>query len=109
MRAQPLGRKGCTSASTCARRGAIAADGDKVKVEPHLCAGCGGCATVCPSGAMTYAYPRVPDIGARLKAMLATYREAGGKDACLLFHDADEGRKALIAARRAAARACRRA
>jgi ferredoxin len=65
-------------------------------VEPHTCAGCGGCATVCPSGAMTYATPRVPDMGARLKALLDTYRGAGGRDACLLFHDAGEGRRAVL-------------
>jgi ferredoxin len=76
--------------------GAIRPDGDYVKVEPHLCAGCGGCATVCPSGAMSYAYPRVPDMGMRLKAALSTYRDAGGKDACILFHDAEEGRTALL-------------
>jgi ferredoxin len=38
----------------------------------------------------------VPELGARLKALLGTYREAGGKDACLLFHDAAEGRKAVM-------------
>jgi len=90
------GRKGCDLCLEVCSSGAITADGDKVKVEPHLCAGCGGCATVCPSGAMTYATPRVPDMGARLKAMLAAYREARGKDACLLFHDAGEGRKAVM-------------
>jgi ferredoxin len=90
------GRKGCDLCLEVCSSEAISADGDKVKVEPHLCAGCGGCATVCPSGAMTYAYPRVPELGARVKAMLATYREAGGKDACLLFHDAAEGRKAVM-------------
>jgi ferredoxin len=41
---------------------------------------------------MTYAFPRVPDTGARLKAVLNTYREAGGKDACILFHNAEDGR-----------------
>ncbi len=90
------GRKGCDLCLEVCSSGAISADGDKVRVESHLCAGCGGCATVCPSGAMTYATPRVPEMGARLKAMLSTYREAGGKDACLLFHDAGEGRTAVM-------------
>src|SRR5205085_4453823 len=36
----------------------------------------------------------------RLKKMLSTYRDAGGKDACVLFHDADEGRKAVLGAGR---------
>ena len=91
------GRDGCNQCIDVCSSGAIQADGDHVKVEPHLCAGCGGCATVCPSGAMSYAYPKVPDMGMRLKAALATYRDAGGRDACILFHDAREGRSALLA------------
>jgi ferredoxin len=90
------GKEGCNACIDVCSSGAIRADGDHVRVEPHLCAGCGGCATVCPSGAMTYAYPKVPDIGMRLKTALATYRDAGGKDACIVFHDA-EGRKSLLA------------
>ncbi len=89
-------KQGCNLCLEVCSSGAIRADGDHVRVEPHLCAGCGGCATVCPSGAMTYAYPKVPDLGMRLKAMLATYHQAGGKDACLLFHDAAEGRTAVL-------------
>jgi ferredoxin len=46
---------------------------------------------------MSYAYPKVPDLGQRLKTALGTYREAGGKDACILFHDAADGRAALLA------------
>jgi ferredoxin len=91
------GKEGCNACIEVCSSGAIRADGDHVHVEPHLCAGCGGCATVCPSGAMSHAYPRVPDLGARIKAALATYREAGGENACLVFHDAREGRAALLA------------
>jgi len=89
------GKQGCNACLEVCSSGAIQPDGDHVRVEPHLCAGCGGCATVCPSGAMTYVYPRVPDMGARLKTALATYREAGGRDACILFHDGS-GRNALL-------------
>jgi ferredoxin len=91
------GKSGCNQCIDVCSSGAIRADGDHVKVEAHLCAGCGGCATVCPSGAMTYVYPSVPDLGKRLKTLLSTYRDAGGKDACIVFHDADEGRKAVLA------------
>ena len=41
---------------------------------------------------MTYAYPRVADLGARLKTLLATYVKAGGTQACVLFHNATDGR-----------------
>jgi ferredoxin len=78
----------------CSTR-AIRADGDHVYVEPHLCMGCGACATVCPSGAMTYAYPSVPTLGAEVRTLLATYRAAGGRDPCLLFHDA-AGRELIL-------------
>ena len=91
------GKQGCNACIDVCSSGAIQPDGDHVRVESHLCAGCGGCATVCPSGAMTYTYPKVPDMGARLKTALATYRDAGGKDACIVFHDAADGRSALLA------------
>ncbi|MFN7086137.1 MAG: 4Fe-4S binding protein [Burkholderiales bacterium] len=66
---------------------------NRVVIEPHLCMGCGGCASVCPSGAMSYAYPRVADMGVRLKTLLHTYAAAGGKSPCLLFHNATDGRE----------------
>jgi hypothetical protein len=32
----------------------------------------------------------------RLKAALSTYHDAGGRDACILFHDAREGRAQVL-------------
>jgi ferredoxin len=88
---------GCTRCIDVCSTQAISSDPkqNRVTVEPHLCMGCGGCATVCPSGAMTYAYPRVSDMGSRLKAVLQAYREAGGDDACLLFHNTTDGRELI--------------
>jgi ferredoxin len=85
---------GCNLCLDVCSTAAIAADGDHVRVEPHLCMGCGACATVCPSGAMSYAYPSVPDLGLRLRTLLATFARAGGRDACILLH-AEEGRAAI--------------
>ena len=79
---------GCNLCIDVCSTAAIEADGDHIRVEPHLCMGCGACATVCPSGALSYGYPTVPDLGVRVRTLLATYRAAGGRDACLLFHDA---------------------
>ena len=65
---------------------AISGFGDKVKVEPHLCMGCGACASVCPSGAMRYNYPSVAYTGERLKLMLAAYTKQQAQRPVLLIH-----------------------
>jgi ferredoxin len=67
-----------------------------------LCIGCGACSTVCPTGALTYAYPRASEQGVRLKTLLSTYARAGGQDASLLFHSQGSGQKAIEALGRAA-------
>ncbi len=90
------GITGCTQCIDICSAAAISAEGDYIKVEPHLCVGCGACASVCPSGAMTYAYPRVADTGMRLKTLLSTYAKAGGKKACILFHNESDGRDLLL-------------
>jgi ferredoxin len=87
-------QQGCNQCIDVCSTEAIAADGDGVRVEPHLCMGCGACATVCPSGALRYAYPSVPDLGARLKVLVSTYERAGGRDACVLLHD-EAGRSVI--------------
>jgi ferredoxin len=89
---------GCTACIDICSTRAIAPDGNHVKVDPHLCMGCGACATVCPSGAMSYQYPRVPDRGAQMKQLLAAYRNAGGTDACIVFHNGHDGRELLAQA-----------
>jgi ferredoxin len=89
------GIQGCTACLEVCSTAAITSDPTTggVKVDPHLCMGCGGCASVCPSGAMTYAYPRVADMGTRMRAALDAYRSAGGTTPCVLFHNATDGRE----------------
>ncbi len=94
-------KTGCNNCIDICSTKAISSDGDKVKVDAHLCMGCGACATVCPSGAMSYQYPRVADRGAQLRAMLNAYRAtaaAGSEELpapVILFHNATDGRDAL--------------
>jgi ferredoxin len=88
-------KAGCSNCLDTCSTGAISADGDHVRVEPQLCMGCGGCATVCPSGAMTHVYPSVSELGRQLKTLLGVYCGVGGKDACLLFHDAGVSRERI--------------
>jgi len=64
----------------------------QIKVNPNLCIGCGTCSTVCPTGAMGFAYPRASDQGVKLKTLLATYTRSGGKNAALLLHSQGAGR-----------------
>ncbi len=67
------------------------ATGGGVVVEPYLCVGCGACSTVCPSGAMSFAYPGPAEQGRRLRTMLTTYARGGGRDAALLLHSEGAG------------------
>jgi ferredoxin len=79
--------EGCRNCIDLCSTGAITPMGDGVHVEPYLCMGCGACASGCPSGAMRYAYPSVPELGLRLKTMLAAYRQAGGIQPVIVFHE----------------------
>jgi ferredoxin len=76
--------------------------GGGVVVEPHLCVGCGACSTVCPSGAMSFAYPGTVDQGQRLRTMLGAYANAGGRDAALLVHSEGAGARLVDELGRAA-------
>ena len=90
--------QGCNACVEICSTQAISADGDHVKVDPHLCMGCGACATVCPSGAMGYQYPRVADRGAQMKQLLGAYRNAGGENPVIVFHNGTDGRDLLARA-----------
>jgi ferredoxin len=69
--------------------------GGGIIVEPHLCVGCGACSTVCPSGALGFAYPGTVDQGKRLRTLLTAYAAGGGRDAALLIHSEGAGARLI--------------
>ena len=88
---------GCSACIEVCSAHAVSSDKarQRIVVNPNLCVGCGACTTVCPTGALAYTYPRAPDMGLRLRTLLATYAAAGGRDAALLLHS-QEGGRALV-------------
>ena len=74
-------------ASSAARRcldlcpaGAITPAGDHVAIDAEICAGCGQCAAVCPTGAASYALPPADALMRKLRTLLVDLRDAGGDD-----------------------------
>ena len=90
-------KTGCNACVEICSAEAIRSDKarQQIVVNPSLCVGCGACTTACPTGALTYAYPRAPEQGTKIRTLLQTYQAAGGRDAALLLHSQDKG-QALI-------------
>jgi ferredoxin len=90
-------KAGCTACIDICSAEAISSDmhRQQVKVNANLCVGCGACTTVCPTGAMSYAYPKVTEQGQKIRTALTTYARAGGRRPALLLHGQERG-QALI-------------
>ena len=74
------GKPGCTRCIDACPAEAITSLIDTIKVEPTRCQGGGVCATVCPSGAITYAYPKPKDLLTHVRTLILTYiKESVGK------------------------------
>lgn len=81
------GIRGCTRCLEVCPAWAITSIGERVSIDPNLCQGFGSCASVCPTGAITYAFPSTGDLLGYLHTVLARYREVGGNDPLLVFFD----------------------
>jgi len=84
-------KTGCTRCLDLCPTGAIEPNGDHVRIDENICAGCGACASVCPTGAASYALPPADTLMRKLRTLLTTYRDAGGKNPVLLLHDGAHG------------------
>jgi ferredoxin len=84
-------KTGCTRCLDACPTSAIAPAGDTVAFDPFVCAGCGTCGAVCPTGAADYRLPPAASLAERVRALLLAYRDAGGRDPILLLHDERHG------------------
>lgn len=89
--------KGCTQCLDACAMEAITPLGDVVSIDAMVCAGCGNCAAVCPTGAASYTVPPIDEQLGRLRAMILAFRDAGGSDAIVLIHDVTVGRPLIEA------------
>ncbi len=89
------GIRACTRCIDACPTLAISSAGECIEVNPYLCQGGGSCATACPSGAITYAFPLAGDLLASLRRVLADYYQSGGLAAQVLVYDGDSGREWL--------------
>ncbi|MEM8950508.1 MAG: 4Fe-4S binding protein, partial [Pseudomonadota bacterium] len=90
-------KTGCTRCLDVCPAAAIQPNGDVVAIDPFLCGGCGGCNSVCPTGAAAYAFPPAQSVLQRLRSLLGSFIKAGGEAPVLLVHDETHG-TALISA-----------
>jgi len=79
------GQSGCTRCLDTCPAQAITSAGEFIEVDPHLCQGGGVCATVCPTGAIRYAYPSASDTLNQLRQVLKHYHDAGGQNPLIVF------------------------
>ncbi len=88
---------GCRRCLDLCPTGAITPNGDHVAIDAKICAGCGQCAAACPTGAAAYALPPADALLRKLRTLLGAYREAGGKQPVVMFHDAEHGAELIDA------------
>jgi ferredoxin len=88
------GITGCTRCIDACPTDAIISLGETIRVDPHLCQGGGSCTSSCPTGAISYTYPRASEQIEFLRVMLRAMRkENGDRGVTLLIFDNEHGRQ----------------
>jgi len=84
------GKLGCTRCIDACPAEAITSLIDTIKVDPFRCQGGGVCTTVCPSGAISYAYPKPRDMLTHVRTLILTYIKESKILPDLIFVTEDE-------------------
>ncbi len=79
------GNQGCTRCIDACPAEAISSAGERIEVNPYHCQGGGICATVCPSGAISYAYPTSEDLLRHVRTLIMAYVGTGGGAPQIVF------------------------
>ncbi len=79
-------RIGCTRCLDTCPPSALSPGTDHVDLDPYACAGCGSCASVCPTGALRIDHPAEEATLRKLRTLLRTFRESGGTSPLLILH-----------------------
>ena len=85
-------KTGCTRCVDTCGAEAIRPNGDSVYIDPDMCGGCGGCASVCPTGAILYDDPPFEFMVERLSTLIETFTGYGKTPPRVLFIDRSFGR-----------------
>lgn len=84
-------QEACRNCLDICPTGAITPAGEHVTIDANICAGCGACAALCPSGAIEFDHPPVGHLIGRMQTLASTFGKAGGKNPRILVHDRTHG------------------
>lgn len=84
------GQIGCTACIDACPAQAIHSLIESIEVTPYLCQGGGVCASVCPTGAIRYAYPSAKNSGEQIRHLLQNYYQNAGELPIVAFISEDD-------------------
>lgn len=91
------GISGCTRCLDACPTDAIISIGESIEVNPHLCQGGGICASNCPTGAITYSYPKATEQMEFIRILLKSFREKNNNHNISMLIFDHENSKDLVA------------
>jgi ferredoxin len=88
-------KPGCTRCLDVCSTEAIFSVGEHIQIDSDICAGCGTCAAVCPTSAITMNETPFEALTQAVDVMAQVYREHAGESPRLVFHSLGAGAEAI--------------